>query len=352
MAKNSEIIENDYKVLVRCFTYNQSKYIEDALNGFKMQQTDFPFVCLVMDDASTDGEQDVIKAWMERECDMARAEMSEIDEANITIVPHKTNENCTFAFYFLKQNLYGTGKKTPLVTPWREKCEYEALCEGDDYWIHPEKLQKQIDKLDSDSNCSMCVSDASIIASNGNDLNWTRYPEDCIVPIKDIIIRGGLWLQTATFVYRLGLPQMPECGRRCHVGDYPLIIWCALNGKISYIAVKTASYRFQHPNGWTALSNRASLEDRIKGWSSEVDMLLGFDKYSRGEYHEYFLKRSIKYIYWNIMYCSGRDALSIKNSFFDIYNHFSRVQKFKVWLRVNNLNRLLVLFELLQKKLF
>lgn len=63
----------NYKVLVSCFTYNQSKYIEDALNGFVMQQTTFPFVRLVMDDASTDGEQDIIKVWMERECDMSKA---------------------------------------------------------------------------------------------------------------------------------------------------------------------------------------------------------------------------------------------------------------------------------------
>lgn len=151
----------DYKVLVRCFTYNQSKYIEDALNGFAMQQTDFPFVCLVMDDCSTDGEQNAIKAWMERECDMEKAENLEIEKSFITLVPHKTNANCHFAFYFLKQNLYGTGeKKMCMVTPWREHCEYEALCEGDDYWIHSSKLQLQSDYLDAHADYSMCFHNA------------------------------------------------------------------------------------------------------------------------------------------------------------------------------------------------
>lgn len=149
--------KQDYKVLVRCFTYNQSKYIEDALNGFAMQQTNFPFVCLVVDDCSTDGEQEVIKGWMEHECDMEKAEYVEIELSNIILVPHKTNTNCTFAFYLLKQNLYGTGKKVPLVTPWRDHCEYEALCEGDDYWTHPEKLQKQVEYLDEHPDCSCCV---------------------------------------------------------------------------------------------------------------------------------------------------------------------------------------------------
>lgn len=141
--------KQDYKVLVRCFTYNQSKYIEDALNGFAMQQTNFPFVCLVMDDCSTDGEQEVIKSWAERECDVEKAEYIEIELSNIILVPHKTNTNCTFAFYLLKQNLYGTGKKKMKhVYPWRDHCEYEAICEGDDYWIASQKLQMQVNYLD------------------------------------------------------------------------------------------------------------------------------------------------------------------------------------------------------------
>ena len=45
-----------FKVCVRCFTFNQAKYIEETMNGFVMQQTDFPFVCCIVDDASTDGE--------------------------------------------------------------------------------------------------------------------------------------------------------------------------------------------------------------------------------------------------------------------------------------------------------
>ena len=97
--------QQEYKVLVRCFTYNQSKYIEDTLNGFAMQQTDFPFICLVMDDASTDGEQDVIKAWMEGECDMDKAEIIDIPTSVVIIVQHKINPSCTLAFYLLKQNL-------------------------------------------------------------------------------------------------------------------------------------------------------------------------------------------------------------------------------------------------------
>ena len=49
-----------FKVCCRCFTFNQAKYITDTMDGFTMQQTSFPFVCTIVDDASTDGEQEVI----------------------------------------------------------------------------------------------------------------------------------------------------------------------------------------------------------------------------------------------------------------------------------------------------
>src|SRR5574344_1607600 len=68
---NMEKNINNFLVCVRCFTFNHSKYITDTLNGFTMQQTNFPFVCCVVDDASTDGEQDVIKKYVNTHFDTA-----------------------------------------------------------------------------------------------------------------------------------------------------------------------------------------------------------------------------------------------------------------------------------------
>ena len=75
-------LENKYKVLVRCYTYNHSNYIEDALNGFSVQKTNFPFVCLVVDDHSTDGEQSVLNRWMNNNCSMDKAEYQESENMN------------------------------------------------------------------------------------------------------------------------------------------------------------------------------------------------------------------------------------------------------------------------------
>ena len=243
--------KREYKVLVRCFTYNHSKYIEDALNGFAIQQTNFPYVCFVMDDASTDGEQEVIKNWMERECDMRRAETFDIPTSVVIIVPHKNNQSCTFAFYLLKQNLNGTGeRKMKHVYPWREKCMYEALCEGDDYWINPLKLEMQYNALEADSQATMVYCNFDTIDSNGNKLyrseyeklkkyyrsgdNLSRlfkrnYPLTCTIMIKLNIYKTSLYIDSPSKI------------------DYSIFMCAAFYGKLIYIDEIVSLYRL-NPN--------------------------------------------------------------------------------------------------------
>lgn len=237
----------DTKVLVKCMSYNHSKYIEDALNGFAMQKTDFPFVCLVMDDASTDGEQNVIKDWMERECDMSRAENVEIEKSLITIVPHKANEFCTLVFYFLKINLYGTDEKKALLSPWLEHCEYIALCEGDDYWIDSNKMKKQVDYLDSHKDCSLCFHGAEVLNEvthrydNMFDfLEFREYSSD------EIFERWTI--PTASVVYRSEHHKLIPTDKDFLYGDIVCFMTMASKGKLMCIKDKMSVYR-RTPSG-------------------------------------------------------------------------------------------------------
>lgn len=272
-----------FQVLVRCLTYNQVEYIEDALNGFIMQKTNFPFVCVIIDDASTDGEQDVILSFLEREFDFSEESCTETNDAHVIVAKHKTNVNCTFAVYFLKENHHSKRRsKVPYASPWREKCKYEALCEGDDYWIDPLKLQKQYEILENNPEVSMCVTEAKIL-SKDRELDWRRYTSDCYVPIEDIIEKGGLWLQTASFFFRKYLLEtMPECGKKCHVGDSPLMIWSGLVGKVYYLSAKSVVYRYGI--GWTSSFNKQPIEKRIIAWKSGVNMLRGYNEISNHKY--------------------------------------------------------------------
>lgn len=147
-------METKFKLYVRCMTYNQHHYIIDTMNGFVMQQTDFPYVCCIVDDASTDGEQVVINEYVRENFDLTASDAfvnKDTPYGTVTYAPHKSNSNCFFLVILLKENHYQSGREyetTKYIQEWIGATQYVALCEGDDYWIYPEKLQTQIDFLD------------------------------------------------------------------------------------------------------------------------------------------------------------------------------------------------------------
>ena len=119
-------------VSICCATYNHAPYIRQCIDGFVMQKTNFPFEILIHDDASTDGTQDVIREYATKHPDLIKP-------------------------IYQKENQYSKGVKVSLTYNYsRAKGKYVALCEGDDYWIDPYKLQKQVDFLESHPDYVMC----------------------------------------------------------------------------------------------------------------------------------------------------------------------------------------------------
>ena len=100
VRENREIVMDNtsykYTVAIECMTYNHSNYIIDALNGFVMQQTDFPYVAIVVDDASTDNEPEVILSFFEKEFDFTNSTREETDDYIRIVAKHKTNLHCIF----------------------------------------------------------------------------------------------------------------------------------------------------------------------------------------------------------------------------------------------------------------
>ena len=103
-----------------CVTYNHKKYIRQCLDSFLMQKTNFKFEIIIHDDASTDGTADIIKEYYEKYPDIIKP-------------------------IFQTENQFSQGKSISktFIYP-RIKGKYVALCEGDDYWTDPYKLQKQV----------------------------------------------------------------------------------------------------------------------------------------------------------------------------------------------------------------
>lgn len=208
--------EKDYKYMVgvRCFTFNQSRYILDALNGFVMQQTNFPFVIMVVDDASTDGEQEVIAKFISEQFDTTDSSVAyekETDYAHISYAQHKINKNCYIAALYLKESHYSQRKaKMPYLSEWRDNAKYEALCEGDDYWIDALKLQKQVDFLEENEEYVLTCHRYKIYDQEKNEWHNSdgldRYFENKTYIIFDNNVK--IWLtKTLTLMYRISAAQ-------------------------------------------------------------------------------------------------------------------------------------------------
>lgn len=156
--------EINYLVCTHCFTYNQAEYIRDCLDGFCIQQTSFPVVYIVMDDASIDDEQDIICDYFNEhfELKLPWYRNEETSDYVMMFAQHKNNPNCFFAIYLLKYNHFGKKSKLPYIKGWDDGAKYIALCEGDDYWIAPDKLQKQVDYLEIHPDCTAVFSNIII----------------------------------------------------------------------------------------------------------------------------------------------------------------------------------------------
>ena len=268
--------KQEYKVLVRCATFNHSKYIEQTLDGFAIQQTNFPFVCLVMDDASTDGEQDVIRKWMDCECDMGKASIIDISTSFVIIVPHKNNLSCTFAFYLLKQNLYGTGKKIHYLNPWREKCKYEALCEGDDYWIDPLKLQKQVDFLEKNPNFTLVGYNANIITSDNKFLRLFSMHGTGNISAAEIIKDWSF--PTAGMLYRSYVTQYIPIIKDAPQGDILIQLTCANLGLCRFENDVACAYRWLTPGSSTERVRKNQLDYYVRHYSMWIALNEHFDR--------------------------------------------------------------------------
>lgn len=191
--------DNKYMVGVRCTTYQHSKYITDALNGFTMQKTDFPFLVMVIDDASTDGTQEVITSYLNENFELHEdgfAWRTDTDDAIMVFARHKNNPNCHVLSLNLKVNLWkNRAKKDSLLGDYLDSYKYTAFCEGDDYWTDPNKLQRQVDFLESHPEYKFCCHRFNIY-NQESGLYQSEYAIKYYGETEDLVITTELFLKT------------------------------------------------------------------------------------------------------------------------------------------------------------
>lgn len=260
-------------VSIRCITFNHERYIRDCLEGFVTQKTNFSFEAIVHDDASTDGTAAVIKEYAAKYPDV--------------IKPILEKEN-----QYSKHD--GSLRR---IMDGACKGKYVAFCEGDDYWIDPLKLQKQVDFLEAHPEYSMCWTDA-YQETDGERMAYHRYAEDCQSPLEDIIEKGGDFVPTCSIVIRNdAYTAMPKEARGFYCGDYPLQMWGAYVGKAYYLKEQTCVYRFMSIGSWTAKTANESLESKRKHFENEKSLLDSFNKLFGYQYNEAFERRAAQILY-------------------------------------------------------
>lgn len=161
-------------LVINCITYNHAPYLAQCLEGFVMQKTNFPFVALVHDDASLDGTSEILREYAEKYPDIIKP------------ICDPTNR-------------YSDKSLDLIMNEWINAYEpkYIAMCEGDDYWIDPLKLQKQVDFLEANPEYGMCYSNFNIYFQQTGITwydNFTKRPDK--FPMKyntpeEFILRKG-----------------------------------------------------------------------------------------------------------------------------------------------------------------
>lgn len=236
----------NYKVCVLCATFNHAPYITDTMDGFCRQQTDFPFLCVIVDDNSKDGEQEVIMQYLSNH--FTAESIKETDDYHLTLARHKDNKNCYFAVFLLKYNHYSI--KKPIRTHYQELVSgvnYLAFCEGDDYWTDEHKLQKQADALDANPQAMMVYTNFRIIDGEGKPISRPiieKFPgRSHSGDNLPTLFHYGNYVMALTTMYHYEVLQSDAYKNCSYSIDFATTLAAALMGDFIWLPEQTACYR-------------------------------------------------------------------------------------------------------------
>ncbi len=221
-------------ISVLMITYKQENFIAQAIEGVLRQKTNFPFHLFIGDDASPDETAQIVNHYRNLYPDQ------------ITYIRNKVNLGMMPNFI----QLYAFAKT-----------KYIALCEGDDYWVDENKLQKQIDFLEMNSGFSICFHAVNELDEK-NKLTRSRKnieTQEHTYSIEDLATDN--MIHTPSVVFRNGLfTDFPEWYKFSPVGDYVLHMLNARSGLIKYFPERMAIYRVHNGGVWSGLSVAMVLE--------------------------------------------------------------------------------------------
>ena len=246
-------------VTIRCITYNHESYIRQCLEGFVMQKTNFPFEAIVHDDASTDGTAAIIREYAAKYPDIIKP------------------------IYEVENQYSKHDGSLSRIMNFHTRGKYIAMCEGDDYWIDPLKLQKQVDFLESHPEYGLVCTDVNFYFQSKNKFQ-NAYFKHKNYPIKytfeDFLIRGW-FIAPCTWLFRAGFIGIEH--PNFIVGDLPLLLEISSRSKVSFFDEVTAVYRILNKSA--SHLNSFELAQKMNKGISEIQYY--YMKYTGSEYARY-----------------------------------------------------------------
>lgn len=296
-------------VSINCVTYNHEKYIADAIESFLMQKTNFNYEILIYDDASTDKTADIIREY-------------------------ETKYPGLIKPIYQTENQYSKGVKVGRFNRERPKGKYIAICEGDDYWTDPYKLQKQIDYMEKHPECSMCVHAAYRVSPEKIKMKSHVRPNrgNKVFTVEEVIEgRGGLFATNSILYPTVFCINRPDFYENAPIGDYPLVIYLALQGIVYYIDEFMSAYRVGVKDSWSSMMS-SSIERRVAHYNKIMDMLDEINRFTEYKYDN-VIKKTKKRGHFNLILDQGMFKEAKEGEFKEIYSALDMRSKTKIFIK-------------------
>jgi len=228
------------KVSVLMITYNHEAFIGQAVESALNQETDFSYEIVVGEDKSTDGTREILLGYEARYPE------------KIHLVLHETN-------------LGQGGKANFAETLWECRGQYIALLEGDDYWISPYKLRKQVDFLETHAECASCFHPAQFVDEQGKTLPQVAGASQAqrISTVEDLLITN--FIPTASVMFRANaLRRLPDWFFTLLRGDWAIHVLVAKHGNIGRLDENMSAYRYHQGGLWSSVNSEMQILDTIR----------------------------------------------------------------------------------------
>ena len=240
-------------VTIGCITFKQEEFIGQAIEGFLMQRTTFPVQILIHDDASPDRTAEIIRGYQDNHPRLIEA-------------------------IYQSENQYSQGNLPSKILKPLVRGTFLAICEGDDFWTDPLKLQKQVDFLENNpdyglvhGDCNKYFQETGRWAYNCNNVKTNcEEPSD-----KEDLFRRILGfdykIRTATVLYRTELIRKLDANRRSFpMGDTPMWLELSRHTKFKYMDEVLAVYRVRRNSMSNAIDKVRRLRFRLAMWEMRV----------------------------------------------------------------------------------